>query len=243
MPGMEPPEPTRLGEVRWLQPFPDVLLECLADTAPGPEARFDARESISLAFITALQLLPPRQRAALILRDVLGFHAREAAEILDATEESVTGVLERARAALQRQLPEGQHGAPPPAGSPAERDLVQRLTRAFESADVGAVVALLTDDAWLTMPPRPLQYQGRETAGRFLAATAFRPGRLPRLVPTRANGQPAFGLYVRDPHGGVCHAIGVLVLTLSGPRISAMTCFDTSVLSAFGLPRTLREGR
>jgi RNA polymerase sigma-70 factor (TIGR02960 family) len=240
MPGLDPPEPTRLGEVLWLEPYPDVLLEGLADSAPGPEARYQAREAISLAFISALQLLPPRQRAALILRDVLGFHAREAAQILDTSQEAVTSALKRARAALARQPPSGEREAPPPPNSAAEQQLVERLTRAFETADVDGIVALLTDDAWLTMPPLALQYQGRKLAARFLTATAFRPGWTARLIATRANGQPAFGFYVRDPHAR-SHAIGLLVLTLSGSRICAMTRFDTSVLPRFGLPRTLPD--
>jgi RNA polymerase sigma-70 factor (ECF subfamily) len=232
----DPPEPARLGEVLWLEPYPDVLFEGLADNAPGPEARYEARESISLAFIKALQLLPPRQRAALILRDVLGYHAREVAAVLDASEESVTSALKRARAALHhRYPPPGQREPPPPPGSAAEQHLVERLTRAFETADVAGIITLLTEDAWLTMPP--LEYQGRELAARFF--TAVLRGRTRRLIATRANGQPAFGLYARDPQTGVCHALGLLVLTLTGSQICAMTRFDNSVLPRFGLPRTL----
>jgi RNA polymerase sigma-70 factor (TIGR02960 family) len=235
--GLDPPEPTRLGEVLWLEPYPDVLLEGLADSAPGPEARYQAREAISLAFITALQLLPPRQRAALILRDVLGFHAREAARILDTSEESVTSALKRARAGLQRlQVPSAEREPAPPPGSAAEKKVVEQLTRAFEAADVAGIVALLTDDAWLTMPPLPLEYQGRELAARFLTATAFRPGWTARLIATGANRQPAFGFYVRDQQAGVSHAVGLLVLTLSGARICAMTRFDPGTLPRFGLP-------
>ena len=237
-PGLEPPEPTRMGEVLWLEPYPDVLFAELADSTPGPEARYEAAESISLAFIKALQLLPPRQRAALILRDVLGFHAREAAQILGVSEESLTSALKRARAALERQQPGQAEPAPLP-GSAAERALVERLTKAFEAADVNGIVALMTEDAWMTMPPLPLEYEGRELAGRFLAATAFRPGWTARLIATRANGQPAFGFYVRDPQSGAAHTVGLLVLTLSGTRISAMTRFDSGVLPRFGLPLTL----
>jgi RNA polymerase sigma-70 factor (TIGR02960 family) len=238
--GLEPPEPTRLGELLWLEPYPDALLGGLADTAPGPEARYETMESISLALITALQLLPPRQRAVIILRDVLGFHAREAADILDATEESVTSALKRARAALehhQRSSP-AREPAPPP-GSAAEQRLVDRLTRAFESADVDGIVALLTEDVWLTMPPLPLEYQGRELAARFLTATAFRPGWTARLIPTRANGQPAFGFYARDLQTGRFYTVGLMVLTLSGAHVSAMTRFDGSSLPRFGLPASL----
>ena len=236
--GMSPPEPTRLGEVLWLEPYPDALLEGLADSAPGPEARYETRESVSLAFITACQLLPPRQRAALILRDVLGFHASEAARILDTSEESVTSALKRARAALERQQPAEREPAPPP-HSAAEQDLVGRLTTAFEIADVPGIVALLTDDAWFTMPPLPLEYQGRDLAAQFLTATAFRPGWTGRLIPTRANGQPAFGFYVRDPHTGGYYTVGLLVLTLSSAQVCAMTRFDADTLPRFGLPLTL----
>jgi RNA polymerase sigma-70 factor (ECF subfamily) len=235
--GVEPPEPTRLGELLWLEPYPDVLLEGLADRAPGPEARYEARESISLAFITALQLLPPRQRAALILRDVLGFRASEAARILEVTEESVTSALKRARAALERH--QGSREAAPRPDSAAERRLVDELTRAFESADVDGIVALLAEDVWLTMPPAPLEYQGRELAARFLRATAFRPGWTARLLPVRANGQPAFGFYVRDPETGGYYTVGLMVLTLSGTQISALTRFDPGTLPRFGLPLTL----
>jgi RNA polymerase sigma-70 factor (TIGR02960 family) len=234
---VEPPEPTRLGEVPWLEPYPDLLLSELPDSAPGPQARYEAREAISLAFVTALQLLPPRQRAALILRDVLGFHTSEAADILGVSEQSAASALKRARATLAQRLPAGQPGAPAP-HSPAETELVDRLTRAFEAADVDGIVALLTEDAWLTMPPVPLEYQGCDLAARFFSL-AFRPGRRYRLVATRANGQPAFGIYVRDPHAPVLHANGLLVLTLAGDRISMITRFDTSVLPRFGLPRLL----
>jgi RNA polymerase sigma-70 factor (TIGR02960 family) len=183
------PEPTRLGEVPWLEPYPDVVLAGLADDTPGPEARYEATETISLAFVKALQLLPPRQCAVLVLRDVLGFPAREVARILDSTEESVTSALKRARAAMQRS---GKREPAPPPNSAEERQLATRLARAWESGDVNGVVDLLTDDVWLTMPPMPLEYQGRELAARFLAHIAFRDGRTYRSVATRANGQPAF---------------------------------------------------
>jgi RNA polymerase sigma-70 factor (TIGR02960 family) len=240
MRGLEPPEPTRLGELLWLEPYPDALLEGLADSAPGPEARYETMESVSLAFVTALQLLPPRQRAAIILRDVLGFPAREAARILGISEESLTSALKRARAALQRhQLSSPQREPAPPPGSAAERQLVERLTRAFETADVDGILALLTEDVWLTMPPLPLEYQGRELAGRFFTATAFRPGWTARLIPVRANGQPAFGFYARDPQTGHFYTVGLMVVTLSGAYISAMTRFDPSTLPRFGLSATL----
>jgi RNA polymerase sigma-70 factor (ECF subfamily) len=240
LPDVDPPEPTGQGEVVWLQPYPDLLLEELSGRPLGPEARYEAREAMSLAFVTALQLLPARQRAVLILRDVLGFHANEAADMLETTVESVTSALKRARATLERRMEVASHREPPPApNSPAEAELVAHLTRAFETGDIDRLVALLTDDVRLAMPPVPLEYQGREVAARFHAAVTFRQGRTYRLVPTRANGQLAFGAYLLDASGGPGHATGLLVLTLSGLQICAMTRFDNSVLPSFGLPRTL----
>jgi RNA polymerase sigma-70 factor (TIGR02960 family) len=238
---VQPPEPTRLGSVTWLEPYPDVLLlETLSSPVAGPEARVESREAISLAFVTALQLLPPRQRAVLVLRDVLDFSARESAEMLDTTEQSVTSALKRARATLRRETPmAGQRPPPPLPDSPLEQELVLRLTDAFEAGDVDAMVALMTEDVWLTMPPVPLEYQGRELAGRFFAVVAFREGRRYRLVPIRANGQPAFATYRLDPDNQTLHAFGLLVLTLSGDRISALTRFDNNALAPFGLPPTL----
>ena len=238
MPKVEPPEPTRLGEVVWLQPYPDALLEGAIDVPPGPDARYEQTESISLAFVTALQALPARQLAVLILRDVLGFHANEVADMLDSTIESVNSALKRARASLQRQQrPTGEHEPAPAPDSPAEQALVAKFVRAYESADLDALVALFTDDVFVSMPPIPLEYQGRDdVAGLF--ASIFRSGRRVDLVPTRANGQPAFGAYLRVSTG-IRHGSGLFVLTLSGDRIRAFTRFDNGVLPWFGLPRSL----
>jgi RNA polymerase sigma-70 factor (TIGR02960 family) len=229
------PEPTRLGEALWLEPYPDVLLEGAADSAPGPDARYETKETISLAFVTALQLLPARQRAVLILRDALGFHASEVAQILESTEESVTSALKRARATLQRQLPRDREPAPAP-DSAAERELVDRFTRAFEAGDVDGIVALLTEDVMITMPPLPFEWQGRELAGRFFRAMWISLDSPPRLVATRANRQPAFGLYSREPHPGEARALGLLAVTLAGGAVCAITRFETGVLPRFGLP-------
>jgi RNA polymerase sigma-70 factor (TIGR02960 family) len=238
IPGAQPPEPTRLGEVVWLQPFPDALLEGAIGGPPGPEARYEQAESISLAFVTALQVLPPRQLAVLILRDVLGFNASEVAGLLDSTVESVKSALKRARASLQHRWPTIAGREPPPAaGSPAEEALVAKFARAWESADLSALVALLTDDVFMSMPPMPFEYEGRDVVARFCAAL-FGAGRRFDLVPTRANGQPAFGTYLRAP-GGIRHGTGLYVLTLAGDQISAMTRFENSVLPSFGLPRSL----
>ncbi|QNE21295.1 sigma-70 family RNA polymerase sigma factor [Kribbella qitaiheensis] len=231
VPNVQPPEPTGLGEVVWLEPFPDALLE---DAPLGPEARFEQTESISLAFVTALQALPPRQTAVLILRDVLGFHANEVAEMLDTTVESVKSALKRARAGLHgRRLGD----SPPAAGSVAEEAVVAKFVRAWESADLDALVALLTDDVYLSMPPIPFEYVGRDVARRFCAGI-FQASRRFELVPTRANGQPAFGAYLRGADG-VSHGVGLYVLTLSDDRISAMSRFENSILGGFGLPRSL----
>jgi RNA polymerase sigma-70 factor (TIGR02960 family) len=240
-PDVQPPEPSRLGEVVWLEPYPDLFLEDLPEATAGPEARYEAREALSLAFVTALQLLPPRQRAALILRDVLDFPASEVAAMLDATEQSVTSALKRARATVSRELPSPDVQPPPLPNSAAEEELVARLVEAFDTADVDGLVALMTEDAWLRMPPVPLEYQGRELVGEFFATVAFRHGRRYRLVPTRANGQPAFAVYLNDPMTRVSRAFGFLVVTLAGGQISAITRFDNTALPPFGFPRTLAD--
>jgi RNA polymerase sigma-70 factor (ECF subfamily) len=238
IPEVEPPEPTRLGEVVWLEPFPDALLEGGIGVPPGPEARYEQTEAISLAFVTALQVLPPRQLAVLILRDVLGFHANEVAGMLDSTVESVNSALKRARASLQRRRPPADDREPPPAAdSPFEDAIVAKFVRAWESADLGALVALLTDDVFISMPPMPFEYEGRDVVARF-CASLFGAGRRFDLVPTRANGQPAFGAYLRAPTG-IRHGTGLYVLTLTGDRICALTRFENSVLPWFGLPRSL----
>lgn len=238
VPGVQPPEPTRLGEVTWLEPFPDALLEGAIEVPLGPEVRYAQTESISLTFVTALQVLPHRQLAVLILCDILGFEASEVAEMLDSTVDSVNSVLKRARANLQRRLPPtGVRQPPPTPSSPSEDAIAAKFVRAWESADVDAVVALLTDDVFISMPPILNEYEGRDLAARF-CASIFRAGRRFDLVPTRANGQPAFAAYLRDPSGSR-HGVGLYVLTLTGDRICAMTRFEGSVLPWFGLPPSL----
>jgi RNA polymerase sigma-70 factor (TIGR02960 family) len=238
VPEVEPPEPTGFGEVVWLEPFPDALLEGAIDVPLGPEARYEQTESISLAFVTALQVLPPRQAAVLILRDVLGFQAKEVADMLDSTVESVNSALKRARASLQRRRPPiAERELPPAFDSPSEVAIVAKFVSAWESADLDALVTLLTDDVSISMPPVPFEYEGRDVVARF-CASIFRAGRRFDLVPTRANGQPAFGAYLRAPTG-IRHGTGLIVLTLTGDRICAMTRFDNSVLPWFGLPRSL----
>jgi RNA polymerase sigma-70 factor (TIGR02960 family) len=239
VPGVEPPEPSGFGEVTWLEPYPDALFEGVALTS-GPEAQYEASEAISLAFITALQVLPPRQRAVLILRDVLGFSTAETAGMLSATIDSVNSALKRARATLQDCTGRGRISQPPPPpDSPAEQALAARLTAAYQAGDVGQLVALLSDDVRISMPPVPLEYRGLDAAARFHATVVFRQGRSYDLIQTRANGQLAFAFYVRDPAGGVRHAVGLLVMTVSGERVTEITRFDNTVLASFGLPRAL----
>ena len=224
------PEPTRRSEPIWLEPFPDVLLEGVPDEAPGPEARYEAKEAIALAFIAGLQHLPPRQRAVLVLRDVLGFRTGEVADMLDTTEASVNSLLSRARAAFESRLPAvGPERAPLP-DSKVERDLLARFAEAVEAGDVDGMVALLTHDAWVRMPPEPYEYQGHGAIGEFLRGREVARGRM-RLVPTRANGQPAFGCYLHS------RPYALFVLTLEGDGISAITWFaDTGAFARFGLP-------
>ncbi len=237
----EVPEPTRRTEPIWLEPFADVLLEGIPDQAPGPEARYEAKEAIALAFIVGLQHLPPQQRAVLVLRDVLGFRAGEVAEMLEITEPSVNSLLRRARAAFESRLPAaGRERAPLP-NSKLERDIVGRFADAVEAGDVDGMVALLTDDARLTMPPEPHEYQGRGAIGVFLRDREVRRGAPLRLVPTRANTQPAFGCYLPMPNTDIARPYALFVLTLQGDQISAITWFgDSSVFPHFGLPRILR---
>jgi len=235
------PEPTRWNEPLWLEPYPDSLLEGIPDEAPGPEARYETKEAIALAFIVGLQHLPPQQRAVLVLRDVLGYRAGEAAEMLETSEASVNSLLRRARAAFEIRLPAtGRERAPLP-NSKLERDIVGRFAETVENGDVDGMVALLTDDAWLTMPPLPHAYQGRAAIGAFLRGAEERRGVPLRVVPTRANTQPAFACYVPVPETEIARAFSLFVLTLEGDHIAAITWFaDSSVFPRFGLPRTLQ---
>ncbi|WP_374111252.1 RNA polymerase subunit sigma-70 [Nocardia sp. JCM 34519.1] len=228
LPGIEPPEPTRLGEIPWLQPIPDHLLAGVPHIPPGPEARYEQTESISLAFVTALQVLPPRQVSVLVLRDVLGYPANEVADMLDTTVDSVHSALKRARTSLRRRLPA------PASEAPAEDAIVAKFVTAYEAADLQALIALFTDDVFLSMPPVPLEYQGLNAVARFLGML-FDAGRRYRLVPTRANGQPAFGVYGSDGVGG-CGRSGLLVVGITDARVSSIVRFDGDLLHRFGLP-------
>jgi RNA polymerase sigma-70 factor (TIGR02960 family) len=241
MPEVEPPEPTRLGEITWLEPYPDALLAGAFDAPLGPEARYEQTEAISLTFVTALQALPPRQLAVLILRDVLGYHADEVGDMLDSTVDSVNSALKRARARLQHLMPPTSEVQPPAPDSPTERALVERFVASYESGDVEALVALLTADVLISMPPVPLEFQGRDIVARFFT-NIFGEGRHAYdLMPaTRANGQLAFGAFLRTS-ADIRQGTSLLVLTLAGDRICAITGFNKEMFPLFGLPQSLHK--
>jgi RNA polymerase sigma-70 factor, ECF subfamily len=232
-----PAEP--LVESVWVDPYPDEHLFVEDDTAT-PEARHEQRESVELAFIAALQHLPPRQRAVLILRDVLGFSARESADALETKPAAVDSALQRAHKTIDARLPERSQQATLRSLDDEElREIVEGYVAAWERADVAAVVAMLAEDATLAMPPQPSWYSGRDAIAAFLQAWPLAEG-APRwrLVPTRANGQPAFGHYGWEVDAFVPHAISIL--TLRGSRIEDITIFRTpDALARFGLPPTL----
>jgi len=233
-------EPTRRGSPVWAEPYPDVLLP---DHCAGPDARYEAKESIALAFVATIQHLPPRQRAVLVLRDVLGFRAAEVADLLEVSEPAVNSALQRARATMASRLPRLDRDRASLPRSARQRDLAARFATAFANHDIDSVVALLTDDAWLTMPPVTLEYQGPAAIGAFLRDVAARHGGQPyRMIPTGANGQPAYGLYVCDGRSAAFGAYGMVVLSLEGDRISGITRFvDNGLMSWFGLPGSLAE--
>jgi RNA polymerase sigma-70 factor (ECF subfamily) len=221
-------------EVPWLQPIPDALLR--PQTA-DPASVALSRTGIRLAFIAALQYLPARQRAVLILRDVLGWRAAEVAELMGTTTTAVNSALRRARAQLQQAGPAQDEIREP--ADPGDRALLDRFTTAFENADVAALTELLRDDAVLEMPPRLAWFAGREHVGLFLGTHVLRqPGDF-RLIQTAANGQPAVAEYRRGPDGAF-RAHGVAVLTFAGSRIARIVSFlDPGLLAAFGLPEAL----
>lgn len=235
VPPFHPPAPTRHSEVPWLQPYPDALLDQLPDAAPGPEARYDQREAIELAFVRALQLLPPRQAAVLILCDVLGYRVAETADLLDTTPTAVKGMLQRARSSIDGA------GAEKAVARSADRPVVQRFADAFANRDVDALLSLLTDDAWLAMPPAPHEYHGRPAIAAFLqVSNSWGKDRRLVLVPTGASNQPAFGCYLAEPGATVANPAGIMVLTLRGDRIQGLTRFFLAedLLRRYGLPAT-----
>jgi RNA polymerase sigma-70 factor (TIGR02960 family) len=226
--------PVRSDDPWWIEPYPDVLLD---DVTPGPEARYDARESIALSFVAGLQYLPPQQRAVLVLRDVLGFPAGEVAGILGTTPTAVHSALIRARSGLRPDR--DPHDVPLPR-SPAEAGVVERFVDAFERFDLDRLVAVLTEDARLAMPPEPLEFRGPLTVIGYLREHLG--GQELKLVPTRANNQPALAMYLPDPCAPIWRASSLVVLTLRGNRVCGITRFgDRGLFARFGLPRTLPE--
>ena len=237
IPPFQPPEPTQRDEITWLQPYPDTLLDGIADAAPGPEARYSQTEAIELAFVAGLQRMPPRQAAAVLLRDVLGFGTEEVARMLKTSQTAIKGTLQRGRAALESSR--GMSDRLP--ASTEERDLARRFADAYVAADIDRVLSLLTDDAWLSMPPAPHQYHGLEAIGSFLAASfAFRGERGVILLPGRANNQPCLASYLAARDEAMASPSGVFVLTPAGDRITAMTRFHRDDLyRPLGFPPSL----
>jgi RNA polymerase sigma-70 factor (TIGR02960 family) len=227
-----------------LDPYPDRLLDKVLPSIRGPEATIEAEESIELAFVAAVQMLPPRQRATLLLRDVIGYTSAEVASMLETSVAGVNSVLQRARASIEREQKAGQVARKHVRANDAtEQALVRRLVDAWNSADIAAIVSLLTEDALLAMPPQPERYVGRDLIRTFLA-TVPAGGRLDRirLVPTHANCQPAVAGYVRSDDSGPFQAEGILVLAFEGDAIASLTRFAGPDLCArFGLPLTLDD--
>jgi RNA polymerase sigma-70 factor (TIGR02960 family) len=215
----------------WLEPYPDALI---GDATSSPEARFEARESIALSFVAGLQRLPTQQRAALVLRDVLGFSAAEVAEMLGSTPASVNSALQRARAAFDPSR-ERDHVMLP--RSRNEVETVEHFVDALEGGDIERVVALLTDDARITMPPQPFELRGSRHIAEYLGRVW---GEGVRVVSTRANNAPAFGYYRRDPHADVYRATGIMVVSVAGACVSSLAKFgDESLFASFDLPQTI----
>jgi RNA polymerase sigma-70 factor (ECF subfamily) len=220
-----------------LTPYPDAWLDELPSEGAEPGARFDLRESVQLALLAAIQTLPPRQRAALLLRDVLGFSAKEVAQLLDVSSTSVHSAVRRARATLERRVPDR---TPPP--DDVQRSLVQRYIEAWETVDIAGLVTLLREDAVMTMPPDPAVFLGRKEIGDFFSSVPAG-GALDQipLLPTRANRQPAVGAYVPDPDAGLYRPYGIMVLTVDRDSIAEITgCTDPRLFPLLGLPAELR---
>jgi RNA polymerase sigma-70 factor (ECF subfamily) len=228
-----------LVESVWVDPYPD---EAVADGASSPEARYEQRESVELAFVAALQHLPGRQRAVLLLRDVLGYAPAEIAETLETTPTAVYSALQRAHEAVDDRLPaRSQQATLRALGDEQIRGAVERYVQAWDDGDVPALVALLTEDATFAMPPMPTWYRGRSAISGFLASYPLSGRRAWRMVPVRASGQIAFGCYVVAEPGAPAEAHDIEVLTLDGDaRISDVTAFITpEAFARFGLPPVL----
>jgi RNA polymerase sigma-70 factor (ECF subfamily) len=240
----EMPDGKPAADVAWLEPYPDAELIAVADDASNPEARYAADESVQLAFVAAIQYLPPRQRAVLLLCDVLGWAATEAASLLGGSVASINSALQRARETLSNRYSERLASVHPQPDT-AQQNLLGRYLKAWESLDVSTFVSLLKEDATFTMPPLDQWYAGREAIRSFFQ-WAFRLYADFRLVPIRANRQPAFAAYSRARAGGQWTAHSIQVLTLQGGSISRLTLFakpdSPGLFEAFRLPLTLEDG-
>jgi RNA polymerase sigma-70 factor (ECF subfamily) len=237
------PDGTPATDVAWLEPYPDSQMESVADDAPDPEARAASRQAVRLAFVAAIQQLPPRQRAVLLLCDVLGWSAAEAAGLLGGSIASINSALQRSRETLQKRDPESRAPAAP-APNAMQRELLGRYVRAWEALDVDGLVSVLKEDATYTMPPLPQWYAGRAPIGAFFKwAWTFYSGY--RMVPTGANGQPAFAAYSRPRDGGPWTAHSLQVLSLGPDHIASVTLFAKPdaprLFEAFGLPLVLSD--
>ena len=233
------------AEVPWLEPYPDRLLDATAPSDAQPDALVVAKETIELAYLTAIQLLPANQRAVLVLRDILEWPASETAAALGTSVASVNSALQRAKATLQRHRPADGTGLPQPAApTQAERELLDRYMAAHEHADADAVIELLGADVRFTMPPQPTLYAGREAVAGFFRGTfgADALGEF-RLVPTRANRQPAAANYLRAWDDTVFRALSLDVLRFENGALVEITTFEPQLFAAFGLPEILGPDR
>ncbi|MFT4120485.1 sigma-70 family RNA polymerase sigma factor [Bradyrhizobium sp.] len=234
------PEGSPATDIAWLEPYPDSQLEGIVDDQPNPEARYASREAVQLAFVATIQQLPPRQRAALLLCDVLGWAADEAATLLGGSTASINSALQRARETLAKRYPDGRPHVPS-RPEPAQQELLGRYLRAWEGHDLDGFVALLKEDATFSMPPWLQWYSGRDAIRAFFDV-AWGHCRGMRLVPTAANGQPAFAVYARTGADLRLAANAIHVLTLENDRIATVTMFlEPRMFEAFGLPLELPE--
>jgi RNA polymerase sigma-70 factor (TIGR02960 family) len=230
-----------LGEVPWLQPYPDRLLDEIAPPDTEPHSVVIARETIELAFLAAIQLLPARQRAVLILRDVLDWSAKETAELLDMTPAGVNSALQRARATMRANRPHGRTGRPPAAPTPEELEIVRRTIAAHEKADGVALAEMLRDDVRIAMPPLPYWFSDKASFAPGLGDNLRQAGEW-RLVPIGANRQPALASYLRAPGDTEFRGFKIDVIRVEDGLVAEITTFGPSLFPAFGLPLTLQDG-
>ena len=227
-----------IGEVPWIGPYPDRLLDEIAPPEDEPHAVAVSRETIELAFLAAVQLLPPRQRAVLILRDVVDWSAKETAELLDMSVVAVNSALQRARATMAANRPHGRTSAPPPRPTEAEMELVRRAIAAHEAADAQAMADLLRDDVRIAMPPQPFWFNGKDTFVPGLQAGLSDAGQW-RLVPIEANRMPAMATYLLEPGDDTHRAFKIDAIRIEGGLVAEITTFGAALFPEFGLPPTL----